>query len=87
MARNTSDVRKPVFHAPIRFDWTDERLQSLDQDQLLTLLDNLDYQRGIGRISAEEAGAVELRIAVFLSAASRTRRRKKLAQAAARAAG
>lgn len=86
MARNTGDARKPVFHAPIRFDWTDERLQSLDQEQLLTLLDNLDHQRGIGRISADEAGAVELRIAAFLTGASRTKRRKKLAQAAARAA-
>jgi hypothetical protein len=87
MARNSSDARKPVFHAPIRFDWTDERLQTLDQDQLLTLLQNLDYQRSIGRMSGDDAGAIEARIGAFLTAPSRTKRRKKVALAAARAAG
>lgn len=86
MARGSSAAPKPVFHTPLRFDWTDDRLKSLDQQQLLNLLENLDHQRAIGRMGDDSAGEIELRIGALLTPANRTKRRKKLALAAARAA-
>jgi hypothetical protein len=42
----------------MRFDWTDEKLQTLSQEQLLNLLENLDRQRAIGRVPESTAATV-----------------------------
>ena len=44
---------------PVRFDWTDEKLQALSQEQLLNLLENLDHQRLIGRVSEGAAATID----------------------------
>jgi hypothetical protein len=82
--RNLAPPINKTFHAPVRFDWTDEKLQALSQEQLLNLLENLDQQRAIGRISAEAAVALEPRIVSLLTARSGTRRRKQVAKAVAK---
>ena len=79
MARNSDNASKPTFHAPMRFDWTDEKLQTLSQEQLLNLLENLDRQRAIGRISESNAAAFDLRIAALLTGRNGTKRRKQVA--------
>ena len=78
MARH-SHVVKPVFHAPVRMEWTDEKLATLDQDQLLSLLANLDHQRAIGRIGDNDADALEARMTRLLSGRHMTKRRKLIA--------
>jgi hypothetical protein len=81
--RNPNSASKPAFHTPMRFDWTDEKLQTLSQEQLLNLLENLDRQRAIGRISESTAANVEQRIAPLLTSRNGTKRRKQMADAAA----
>jgi hypothetical protein len=83
MARHYSKPIKPVFHAPMRLDWTDDKLGALSQEQLLNLLDNLDLQRASGRIADAEATVLDQRIFALLSRANGTKRRKKVALAAA----
>lgn len=84
MARSPAPP-KAVFHTPLRFDWTDEKLKALSQAELLSLLENLDRQRAIGRMSEDDAAALDRRIAGLLTGASITRRRKTLARLAAAA--
>jgi hypothetical protein len=79
MARNTDRVSKPAFHTPMRFDWTDEKLQTLSQEQLLNLLENLDHQRAIGRIPDSSAAAIDQRIAALLTDRNGAKRRKQVA--------
>jgi hypothetical protein len=67
----------------MRFDWTDEKLQMLSQEQLLNLLDNLDQQLAIGRIPHEVASALEPRIVSLLTLRNSAKRRKQVAKAAA----
>lgn len=67
----------------MRFDWTDEKLQTLSQEQLLNLLDNLDHQLAIGRIPQHVASALEPRIVALLTVRNGTKRRKQVAKAAA----
>jgi hypothetical protein len=67
----------------MRFDWTDEKLQTLSQEQLLNLLDNLDHQRAIGRLPRDLAAALEPRIVSLLTARNGVKRRKQVAKAAA----
>lgn len=86
MARPTSKPIRPVFHAPMRLDWTDDKLKALSQEQLLNLLDNLDQQRAIGRVSDGDASVFDQRIVALLTRANGSKRRKKVAQAAAEAA-
>jgi hypothetical protein len=74
---------RPVFHAPMRVDWSDEKLAALSQPELLTLLDNLDQQRSIGRLADGDAGVLDARIFTLLSRASRTRRNRTVKAAAA----
>ena len=83
MSRHSPSVAKPVFHAPVRMEWTDEKLAALDQDQLLSLLANLDHQRAIGRIGDEDADALEARMTRLLSGRHLTKRRKLIAAKAA----
>ena len=83
MSRKTASASQPVFHAPMRIDWTDEKLMALSQEQLLNLLDNLDRQRTIGRVAAGAAAALDQRIAVLLTGRNGARRRKQIAEAAA----
>jgi hypothetical protein len=73
---------RPVFHAPIRVDWSDEKLAALSQPELLTLLDNLDLQRSIGRLADSDAGVLDTRIFALLSRASRSRRNRTVKAAA-----
>ena len=74
---------KPIFRTLMSFDWTDEKLQALSQEQLLNLLDNLDHQLAIGRISQDLASAVEPRIVSLLTLRNSAKRRKQVAKAAA----
>ena len=78
MVRKTTSSSQPVFHAPMRIDWTDEKLQTLSQEQLLNLLDNLDRQRRIGRVAAGTGEALDQRIAALLTGRNGARRRKQL---------
>ena len=57
---------------------TDEKLQTLSQEQLLNLLDNLDRQRKIGRVAAGTGEALDQRIAALLTGRNGARRRKQL---------
>jgi hypothetical protein len=86
MSRSPSKPIRPVFHAPMRLDWTDDKLKALSQEQLLNLLDNLDQQREIGRLSDDAAAAFDQRIVALLTRANGSKRRKKVALAAAEAA-
>ena len=79
MARHHAPVAKPVFHAPVRMEWTDEKLAGLDQDQLANLLANLDHQRSIGRISDADATALDARMTRLLSGRNLVKRRKIVA--------
>ena len=87
MTRHTPAV-KPIIHTPMRLEWTDEKLQALSQEQLLTLLENLDHQRAIGRIGDSAGAPLDQRIAALLTDRGIVRRRKRMvaATAAARAA-
>lgn len=85
MSRSSSKPAKPVFHAPMRLDWTDDKLKALSQAQLLNLLDNLDQQRAIGRVNDDDATSFDQRIAALLTRANVSKRRKKLAHATAEA--
>jgi hypothetical protein len=86
MSRPTGKPTKPVLHAPMRLDWTDDKLKALSQAQLLNLLDNLDQQRAIGRVNGDDATAFDQRIVALLTRANGSKRRKKVALAAAEAA-
>jgi hypothetical protein len=83
MARKSENTSRPIFHAPMLIDWTEERLQALSQQQLLNLLDNLDRQKKIGRLQEADAAAMDQRISALLTKASATKRRKLLAVDAA----
>lgn len=85
MTRKFANPEK-TFHAPMRMDWTNEKLQTLSQEQLLNLLSNLDHQRTIGRISEADASEIDTRISSLLSRATHTKRRKQLAANASAAA-
>jgi hypothetical protein len=78
MVRKSASASQPVFHAPMRIDWTDEKLQTLSQEQLLNLLDNLDRQRKIGRLSLGAAAAIDQRIAALLTGRNGAKRRKQM---------
>ena len=78
MTRKSTGASQPVFHAPMRIDWTDEKLQALSQEQLLNLLDNLDRQRRIGRVPMGAAAAVDQRITALLTSRNSARRRKQV---------
>jgi hypothetical protein len=67
----------------MRFDWTDEKLQTLSQEQLLNLLENLDRQRAIGRIPESTAATIDQRISSLLTGRNGAKRRKQVAGAAA----
>ena len=83
MVRNPTSASKPILHTPMRFDWTDEKLQTLSQEQLLNLLENLDRQRAIGRVPESMAATVEQGIAPLLTTRNGAKRRNQLAVAAA----
>jgi hypothetical protein len=83
MARKSENTSRPIFHAPMLIDWTEERLQALSQEQLLNLLDNLDRQKKIGRLQEADAAAMDQRISALLTKTSTTKRRKQLAHDAA----
>lgn len=87
MARKSPGAVRPVFHAPMRIDWTDDKLQTLSQEQLLSLLDNLDHQRAIGRIPLDAAQTLDQRISALLTGRNGSKRRKQLAGLAVAAVG
>lgn len=79
MTRKSYNATRPIFHAPMLIDWTDEKLQTLSQEQLLNLLGNLDRQRKIGRLPESVAVPMDQRISALLTTSSNTKRRKQLA--------
>lgn len=82
MVRKSAIVNKPIFHAPMLLDWTDEKLQTLSQEQLLNLLENLDRQRAIGRLPEHAAAAFDQRISALLTGRNGAKRRKLAAEVA-----
>lgn len=78
--------KKAQPQAPMLLDWTEEKLRVLEQEQLMNLLANLDYQRSIGRVGAAVADVLDLRITALLSASNGRKRRGELKKARARAA-
>ncbi len=79
MAKAPVRPTAPVFHAPIVLQWTEEKLQLLDQQQLLNLLDNLKHQREIGRLADADAHALEQRIAPLVTGRKGSELRKRMA--------
>jgi len=57
--------------------WTDERLAALDKEQLINLLENLQTQRGSGRVAKDTADELEERIKARLPARAITVRRRR----------
>jgi hypothetical protein len=53
---------RPVFHTPTQMDWTDDKLATLSEDQLVTLLGNLRTQRESGRVKEDTADDLARRI-------------------------
>jgi hypothetical protein len=80
--RNPASTVKSDPHPPARFEWSVEKLQALSQEQLLNLLENLDHQRGVGRIPEDAAAELELRITRLLTSQNSTKRRKQVARLA-----
>lgn len=78
MVRKLAVAAKPVFHAPMLLDWSDEKLQALSQEQLLNLLENLDHQRSIGRLPEAAAAAFDQRISALLTGRNGAKRRKQV---------
>ena len=63
MAKARSTHQAPVFiPPPSRMVWDDEKLASLDKEQLTNLLNNLHTQLAIGRITEATASELEGRI-------------------------
>jgi hypothetical protein len=86
MARKSPTASRPIFHTPMLLDWTDEKLQTLSQEQLLNLLENLDRQRTIGRLPEHEAAAFDQRISSLLTSRNSARRRRQVSEKAEEAA-
>ena len=85
MVRKSAIASKPIFHAPMLLDWTDEKLQTLSQEQLLNLLENLDRQRTIGRVPVGAAAAMDERITALLTSRNSAKRRKQVSEGAEQA--
>jgi hypothetical protein len=85
MKRKSPTPVQPVIHVPVRIEWTEERLQALSQDQLLSLLENLDRQRSIGRVPQDAATALERLITARLTRRNGAKRRQQVAEAASAA--
>jgi hypothetical protein len=83
MRKMRSAPPPPAFIAPSQLVWTDEKLAMLDTAQLGNLLDNLPVQVESGRVSAEAAADLTLRIESRLPKRELTARRKRSAAAAA----
>jgi len=79
MARGTTAAPK-IIQSPMLLDWTDERLRTLDQDQLLNLLANLDHQRAIGRLSEATAVVLDQRISALLTKRNGAKRRSDVSR-------
>jgi hypothetical protein len=79
MARGTTAAPK-IIHSPMLLDWTEERLRTLDQDQLLNLLANLDHQRAIGRLSEATAVVLDQRISALLTKRNGAKRRSDVSR-------
>jgi len=77
MARDGIAAPK-IVHSPMLLEWTEEKLRTLDQDQLLNLLDNLDRQRAIGRLSEATAAALDERISALLTKRNSAKRRAEI---------
>ena len=71
-----------IIHSPMLLDWTEERLRTLAQDQLLNLLANLDHQRAIGRLSESTALVLDERISALLTKRNGAKRRSDVSKAA-----
>ena len=74
MSRDSNSAPK-ILHSPMLLEWTEEKLRTLDQDQLLNLLANLDHQRAIGRLSEATAAALDERISALLTKRNSAKRK------------
>ncbi|MCU0952202.1 MAG: hypothetical protein MUC68_14380 [Burkholderiaceae bacterium] len=83
--RKTPASPKPVFHTPTQMNWTDEKLASLSEAELLSLLSNLATQRSSGRVADTVADELTVRIHARLPTrvVNQLRKRAKLAAEAA----
>jgi hypothetical protein len=68
---------RPAYVPRSQIIWTDERLDALDNEQLLNLLGNLPQQRASGRVAHETADELELRIKARLPARAIAVRRRR----------
>jgi hypothetical protein len=82
MNKSKSAPMRQVFVPPSRIEWTDERLNSLDKQQLANLLENLQTQVSCGRVSeaiaAELEGRIKSRLPVSAGAVRRRRPRSEV---------
>jgi hypothetical protein len=77
MRKSKSATAQPVYQAPSQIVWTDERLAALDKEQLINLLENLQTQRGSGRVAKDTADELEERIKARLPARAIAVRRRR----------
>ncbi len=75
--RKASQAVNKVFQPPSQMHWTDEKLASLSQEQLVTLFENLQTQREAGRVSAQAAEDLARLITERLPANALRPRRKR----------
>lgn len=77
MSKARSVPQKPVYVPPSEVVWTEARLATLDQSQLINLLSNLQTQRACGRVSEDIAVDLEVRIKSRLPTRAIAARRKR----------
>jgi hypothetical protein len=77
MNKSKNAPMRPVFVQPSRIEWTDERLDVLDKQQLANLLENLQTQVSGGRVSEATAAELERRIMSRLPVRTGALRRRR----------
>jgi hypothetical protein len=77
MSKAKAAPLRPAYVPRSQIIWTDERLDALDNEQLLNLLGNLPQQRASGRVAHETADELELRIKARLPARAIAVRRRR----------
>lgn len=76
--RKSNQTIAKVFQPPSQLNWTDDKLATLSDEQLLNLFQNLKTQREAGRVTEEAADDLSRRIAERLPAKALVVRRKRL---------
>jgi hypothetical protein len=77
MSKAKAAPLRPAYVPRSQIIWTDERLDALDNEQLLNLLGNLPQQRASGRVAHDTADELEVRIKARLPARAIAVRRRR----------